>query len=70
MTGIPTIISYNDSICNSTFTVIITDKGDRLDGLLPAAHLLVPIPQASIGTLQLPSGILVILEIHSLCPPV
>ena len=38
VTGIPTIISYNEGICNSTFTSIITDKEHRLNMLLPAAN--------------------------------
>ena len=38
VTGIPTIISYNEGICNSTFTLIISDKEHRLNMLLPAAN--------------------------------
>ena len=36
VTGMPTFISYNEGICNSTFTSIITDKKHRLNTLLPA----------------------------------
>ena len=38
VTGIPTIISYNEGICNSTFTLIISDKEHTLNMLLPAAN--------------------------------
>ena len=36
--GIPTIVSYDEGICNSTFTSIITNKEHRLDNLLPAIN--------------------------------
>jgi len=36
--GIPTIVSYNEGICNSTFTSIITNKEHRLNSLLPAIN--------------------------------
>jgi len=36
--GIPTIVSYNEGICNSTFTSIITNKEHRLNKLLPAIN--------------------------------
>ena len=36
--GIPTIVSYDEGICNSTFTSIITNKEHRLNNLLPAIN--------------------------------
>jgi len=36
--GIPTIVSYNEGICNSTFTLIITNKEHTLNSLLPAIN--------------------------------
>jgi len=36
--GIPSIVSYNEGICNSTFTSIITNKEHRLNDLLPAIN--------------------------------
>jgi len=36
--GIPTIVSYNEGICNSTFTSIITNKEHRLNSLMLAIN--------------------------------
>ena len=61
--GIPTIVSYNEGICNGTFTSIITNKEHRLNKLLPAiSHN----PCSSREHRR--SAIPIALEIHSLCP--
>ena len=56
MTSVPTIISYNEGICDSTFTSIISDREHRFNMLL----------EGKIGALQFPSGVPIVLEIHSL----
>lgn len=66
-TGMPTFISYNEGICNSTFTSIITDKEHRLNTLLPAVS---NNPYSSReyrrpSALQFPRGVPIISEIHS-----
>ena len=71
VTGVPTFISYNEGICNSTFTSILTDKEHRLNTLLPAVT---NNPYSSReyrrpGALQFPRSVPIISEIHSLCPP-
>ena len=39
--GIPTVLNYNQTVCNKTFNSILNDDENRLHRLLPAADKLI-----------------------------